>query len=288
MTLGFFRLRYWFQALDAVRFPRAKSANILRGAFGLLLRDYAPPSVYSRVFEPVRQEVSGPSGFADPPRPFVFRAAHLDATTVPVGDPLYFDFHLFDLQRSDLPALRRSFEKLAVAGLGPGRARVRLDRTEQLDLAGRASRVLDSPLPPCEISLDPGEPASQVLVRFVTPTELKTAGSIAANPEFPILLGRLRDRVSNLSALYGRGPLAIDFRGMAERAASVRTLRCDIDWEEVERKSSRTGQIHPIGGFKGEVEYVGPLGEFLPWLHAGRWTGVGRQTVWGKGELWVG
>jgi CRISPR-associated endoribonuclease Cas6 len=53
------------------------------------------------------------------------------------------------------------------------------------------------------------------------------------------------------------------------------------------RKSGRTGQVHPIGGFTSEAEYVGPLAEFLPWLRAARWVGVGRQTVWGKGDLRV-
>jgi hypothetical protein len=55
----------------------------------------------------------------------------------------------------------------------------------------------------------------------------------------------------------------------------------------IERRSSRTGQTHPIGGFQGTVEYTGPLDEFLPYLEAARWTGVGRQAVWGKGEIAV-
>jgi hypothetical protein len=25
----------------------------------------------------------------------------------------------------------------------------------------------------------------------------------------------------------------------------------------------------------------------MPWLRAARWTGVGRQTVWGKGEFHI-
>jgi hypothetical protein len=29
------------------------------------------------------------------------------------------------------------------------------------------------------------------------------------------------------------------------------------------------------------------MAEFLPYLEAARWTGVGRQTVWGKGEIAV-
>jgi hypothetical protein len=27
------------------------------------------------------------------------------------------------------------------------------------------------------------------------------------------------------------------------------------------------------------------LAEFVPFLRAARWTGVGRQTVWGNGEI---
>ena len=74
---------------------------------------------------------------------------------------------------------------------------------------------------------------------------------------------------------------------MGERASQVRLTRCDLNWEYAARKSTRTKRTHPLGGFTGEVEYQGDLAEFLPWLHAGRWVGVGRQTVWGKGELHV-
>jgi len=33
------------------------------------------------------------------------------------------------------------------------------------------------------------------------------------------------------------------------------------------------------------AEYEGQLGEFIPYLEAAQWTGVGRQCVWGKGEI---
>ena len=116
-------------------------------------------------------------------------------------------------------------------------------------------------------------------IRFQTPTELKSAGGLAERPEFPILFGRLRDRISTLRSLYGAGALDIDFKGLGERAARVELRHCDLAWEQVKRKSGRTGQVHPIGGFTGEAEYAGPLGEFLPWLRAARWVGVGRQTA---------
>ena len=67
--------------------------------------------------------------------------------------------------------------------------------------------------------------------------------------------------------------------------AAVRLTRCELQRQEVDRLSSRTGQRHPLGGFVGEVEYQGELGEFAPYLRLGKWVGVGRQTVWGKGEV---
>ncbi len=107
------------------------------------------------------------------------------------------------------------------------------------------------------------------------------------HPEFAILFARVRDRISALRALYGAGPLDLDFAAIGGRAAAVRMTRCDLRPVEVMRRSSRTGQTHTIGGVTGAAEYEGSVGEFLPYLEAARWTGVGRQAVWGKGEISV-
>ncbi len=142
------------------------------------------------------------------------------------------------------------------------------------------------PRRPLTLSLNPEQPgASRVSVRFITPTELKAAGRDRALPEFGALLARIRDRIGTLRDLYGDGPLEIDFRAFGERAARVRMTRCEMAQVDTERRSSRTGQTHPIGGFVGEAEYEGELSEFIPYLKAAQWTGVGRQTVWGKGEI---
>ena len=285
----FYRFRFHFRAIDAVHFPPGKSANVVRGAFGMVLRDTAPPAAYKRLFEPgAATGPRTPSGLADWPRPFVLRAAHLDGLTVAAGGGFFFDVHVFDLHGPALGHFRRAFAEFAESGIGAHRGRARLDRVEQLDLADGAERVESAPLPPSVVALDP-DPAlvERVGVRFVTPTELKSGGGLVERPEFPILSGRLRDRLSTLRALYGAGPLDIDFRAMGERANAIRLVRCDLAWEKVERKSRRTGQVHPLGGFMGEADYEGDLAEFMPWLRAARWVGVGRQTVWGKGDMRV-
>lgn len=283
---------------------------MVRGALGTIFRriacvpqcreaarcDIPEACPYARIFEPQAARGEGPSGLVDWPRPFVFRASHLDGRVIERGERFHFDVHLFDVQSPALPYFVLTFAQLAREGLGPRRGRAELEWVEQLGVDGSSrGRVFDGerfpmeqPAAPESLELaDAGERVGRVTVRFVTPTELKSGQQVASRPEFGILFARVRDRLSTLRALYGAGALEIDFRGMGERAAAVRMTRCELRRTEVERRSGRTGQVHSLGGFVGECEYAGEVGEFLGYLRAGKWVGVGRQTVWGKGEVEV-
>ena len=311
MSLQFrlYPLRFTFTAREPIHFPTGKSSNILRGAFGVIFRriacvpqctnarecEWRATCPYARLFEPSATG-TGPSGLADWPRPFVFRATHLDGRTVRQGEGFHFDLNLFDVQGPAVAYLVLAFAQLAREGLGPGRSRVELTGVSQLNENGEpsiaifhgGSLLVQQGPPPLEVSLaPPGEAVNRLRVRFLTPTELKRGQQIAERPEFCILASRARDRLSTLRELYGEGMLEIDFRAFGERAAQVRMTRCKIRQVEVVRRSSRTGQVHPIGGFVGAAEYEGELTEFVQYLRAAAWTGVGRQTVWGKGAVAV-
>jgi len=198
----------------------------------------------------------------------VFRAAHLDGTTADTEKQFWFDVNLFDTRDVPPKHFVSAFEELARSGLGPRRGRADLASVEHLH---RVSILLD----------DAPADVRRLRVEFKTPTELKGGD----RPEFGVLFARIRDRISTLRALYGSGALEIDFRAMGARAGAVNMTRCELRHVDAERRSSRTGQVHGIGGFVGVAEYEGELGEFLPYLEAARWAGVGRQCVWGKGEL---
>src|SRR5262249_39369013 len=154
-----------FTALDALHFAAGSAANSIRGAFGLALRDCAPPDEYTRIFAP--RISNGPSGFADAPRPFVFRVSHLEDLAIQPGGGFSIGVHLFDFSPSNLALFTASFERVASLGPSSGRspARIRFDGA-------------DAPAP-CAISLAPAQRISQTTVRFVTPTELKAEGAIA-------------------------------------------------------------------------------------------------------------
>lgn len=252
-TLDLYPLRF-----RSVSPRRVWTANTLRGAFGSALKQL-DERIYARFFTPSAHSLPSsaagkapPSGLRDLPRPFVFRLREGEIR-----------MHLFLPSALDLVC----------------RVMARLD----LELAAPAEILrLSFPAPDLAVSDEAAASSVQRLrVHFLTPTELKGA----SEPDFGVLLARVRDRISTLRALYGPGPLPLDFRAFGERARHVRMTRCQIETVTQERLSKRTGQRHSLGGFVGFAEYEGPVAEFLPYLEAARWTGVGRQTVWGKGEI---
>ena len=234
-----------------MHFPAGAAGNRLRGALGKNLKAISEEA-YARWFAP--SSLAGPSGLHDRPRPFVLRAAHLEGAAIPAGGDFWLALNVFDPRAE--PDLARAMAQFASLGS---------IRRENLQLSFEPDR------------------ATRVRLRFVTPAELK--GGSAAN--FAVLWRRVRDRISTLRALYGAGPLPIDFRATAERAARIRNTRCELTGIAAERLSRSTGQRHSIGGFVGIAEYEGDLGEFVPYLQIAQHTGVGRQTVWGKGEIRV-
>ena len=268
MDFRFYRLRFEFRARGELRFPPSGAANVLRGAFGLSLRRTAPPEIYERIFEP---RPAGPSGLRHPPRPFVLRARASGQGAAP-GEPWHFGMNVFETNQTIIDSIVFAVYRMAGKGIGAGRARS--------DLLAVVSSA-------CLVDLSAPEPASRVRIRFVSNTELKERGQLSTVPTFAQLFARIRDRISNLSALYGPGPLDIDFVALGRRAADIRLIASRLEHVTEFRRSSRTGEIHPLGGFTGEATYEGDLAEFLPYLRAAEHAGVGRQAVWGKGEIEV-
>ncbi|MBI4892301.1 MAG: CRISPR system precrRNA processing endoribonuclease RAMP protein Cas6 [Acidobacteria bacterium] len=231
------------------------AANLFRGCLGFALPE--------AVFRPVSPQ--GPSGFRDRPRPFSLRCHHLDGAHLLEGQPFEITLHLFSPQPEPF---RQALSSLSFA------------------------RLTSFEVQPRTLALAP--PSTQIRavhLEFSTPTELKPPVPRGQLPQFPVLMARVRDRISSLLSFYSPGAAAFledfDFAGFAQRAAHVSARRGQIDWLSASRTSRRTGQTHPLSGITGWADYHGPLTEFLPWLSAGEVAGVGRHTVWGNGVIRV-
>ena len=258
------RVQLRFQARETIRFP-ALAGNALRGAIGLQLA--------SELFRPAAPD-SSPSGFETPPPPFVIRAGHLNHQRFNRAQSFTVGLFVFDLQPEVLRRLAIAFAALEDEGLGPSRGRAALEEVSYDEL---------------DFDLGAVSPCHRLEVVFESPTELKGVAQASAcrPPEFAVLLARARDRVSTLRSLYQGGPVETDFAALGARAGAVRLTAGSVSPFEEQRKSTRTGQRHPMNGFIGSARYEGALGEFVPWLHAAEATGVGRHTVWGFGAIRV-
>lgn len=240
--------RYSFVARETLAFG-VPASNRFRGFLGFELPE--------PVFRPTR--ATGPSGLHDLPRPFTLRAHSLDGRTLAPGQHFSLELHLF---WTDPGPFHQALRQLPWAELTAAAV-----RTVVLDLAP--------------------QPASggHVRVRFLTPTELKPPIAPGQLPPFHTLVCRLRDRLSALRATYGPGPLDLDHAAFGHGAGAVAASAGELFWHNAARSSQRTGQSHPLGGFTGWVKYEGGVAPYLPWLRAGFYSGVGRQTVWGKGII---
>ena len=257
----------------------------------------------------------------DIPRPFIFRPPLDPTTTFPPGKTFDFTLALVGKAIDYLPYFILAFRDVAREGIGLNRAPCTLEQVEQISAAGLAaadggpgeagvnrgaliySAGDDLFRTPQAFTL--GDYVQARLARlatrhspltavFLTPTYLKSEGQAVRQPEFHHLFKRVRDRLNALCTFYGPGPIDADFKGLGEAAEKVRTVKCDVHWQERSRRSSKTGQRHELSGFTGESTYELPRLEFeisnlelLSWIIAGEVLHAGRHTAWGNGRFRV-
>ncbi|MGI8782102.1 MAG: CRISPR system precrRNA processing endoribonuclease RAMP protein Cas6 [Acidobacteriota bacterium] len=301
------------EAEEPIVIPHANTGNNLRGAFGLALKRLAcgnSPNcqkrcanpdfcAYAHLFEstpPV--ESRHPSGIQDIPRPFVLKPSRESRSQYAAGDRLDFGLVLAGNSRRHLPLVAMTFKELEQEGLGISRGRFRLKNIVALDKAGQPREEVynwkagtfrnHEEL----IRLSDFKPESgieSIEVQFLTPVYLKADGQVvqAGLLQFHHLAKRLRDRISSLACFYGDGELQMDFREFGSLAEKVECTSRRLAWVDGQRKSSRTGLWHNLGGLVGRASFRGDLTPFWPFLKLGELVHCGKYATFGQGEFRV-
>ncbi|MCI0617860.1 CRISPR system precrRNA processing endoribonuclease RAMP protein Cas6, partial [bacterium] len=126
----------------------------------------------------------------------------------------------------------------------------------------------------------------KITLQFVSPTKLIFQERDVYEPEFHHIFKRLRDRISSLLHFYC-GFVTIEehrelFKLLGDLSEKVEVTARSLDRMDNFRLTRRK-EHHPLSGFTGTISFSGDLRPFLPFLIAGEWIGVGKNTVFGNG-----
>lgn len=261
-------------------------------------------------------EKPGDKGGKDVPRPVAIepplQGLHLEAgQTFSFGLSIFAQAaNLFPYLALGVPEMGRRGVGRKMAELGYRRGKFKLARVwAHNPLTGESQPLLDAskgPLfqtPALPVTVDQvGQKTQEVLqqweserddhgqvaIHYLTPTRLVTDGRLAHVPIFPVLFGRLIDRLDALDRHYANGGLiqGEDKSRLMALAEGVQMESEQGTWQEAHSFSSRQGKTTPISGFVGKVSYRAPAGywsELLPYLFWGQSIHVGKSATRGDG-----
>ncbi len=307
MLFGKYMFNCYFET-DAI-LPWYKGSTF-RGVFGHALKKVvcAPKNqecegcllktqcLYTRVFEPslTGKKNEGLKFNAKPP-PFVIEPPLTNETRFPKGSTFDFSLVLLGEINQNFPYFLYTFDQMGKIGIGR-RIKGRRGHFALKTVTGgdnliysEENQELREP-DACEIlTLDEPDNSSPVCSRLSlvleTPLRLKFKNRLAAELPFHVLVRAMLRRASTLMTCYGKGNPPLDFRGLVQRAESVRTIENRLSWFDWRRYSNRQEQKMLMGGLIGSVIYEGDIGEFMLLIKICEKIHVGKQTTFGLGKI---
>jgi hypothetical protein len=304
------KYRFVLEAIEPMGLPPYKGA-VLRGGFGHAFKRMAclqPGGIcdvcqertrcaYSYVFEtPVPPDSEVLRTHEAVPRPFVFEPPLDGKTVYEPDDELAFGLVLIGRGIDYLPYFILAFKALGEEGLGQGRGRFRLKQVWAGDPLGPwETLIYDGPSDALRnVAMAAGmadiERAAGVLserdiiIHFLTPTEIKHDDRIVHEPAFHMLIRALLRRISSLSYFHCGERWEIDYQGLIAKAQMVDIVESALTWQNWGRFSGRQERRIEMGGVIGRLRFAGSLADFRPLLLMGSVVHVGKACVFGNGQ----
>ncbi len=123
----------------------------------------------------------------------------------------------------------------------------------------------------------------EIELEFLTPTSIKVNGKWTSELTFEHLIRNLLRRIRFLSYFHCGEDLDVDAPGLIESSRSVKH-ESRLQWFRQDRWSRRTEKSIPMGGFVGNVRFIGALEPFLPFIYLGEYLHIGHHTAFGHGQ----
>lgn len=230
------------------------------------------------------------------PHPYILVPPDTEQRSWQAGALFSFSISLFGKANEYLPHLVYGIGEMGRDGLGKGASitnggRFLLDSVRQGDAVIFEGETLKPAVNLAEPSfaVSHSQPAfTRLFLTCLTPLRIKSDNRFQEGLPFHLLVRAALRRISSLEEAYGEGEPPLDYKGLAARAAKVRTAAANCEWHEIERYSNRQKAAMLMGGILGKVVYEGDnLAEFLPLLRYCELTHLGKQTSFGLGRIKV-
>ena len=293
--------RFTLMAREKIGLPAYKGSTF-RGGFGYAFkrvvcanREAECPDcllkekcVYAYVFEtPPPKDTEIMRKYPAAPHPFIIEPP-LDAKKeFKEGEELTFGLVLIGRAIDYLPYFIFTFKELGRIGLGKGKGKYLLkevkDEQGKVIYSGQEKclRECFSIINPADF--DPPS-SSSLTLNFVTPTRIKYQERLTKDLQFHILIRALLRRIFLLSYFHCDKNWKPDFSNLITASEEIKIEKRDLMWYDWERYSSRQDRRMKLGGFVGEVTYLGNLKDFLPFLLLGSYIHVGKGATFGLGK----
>jgi len=235
------------------------------------------------------------------PRPMMINASSQIQRQYEIGDRISIELTLFGDAIEHMPLLVLALKELGEIGVGSHRAKLKLIQVGRLDELGNwAAVVYDGrddtirvehllPLPLDDILSHPVT-TETLMIRYMTPTRLKSEGLLSDKISFAMLFQSAYRRIVSLLAYYHSDSQLPDvalYDQLMKEAKQIEPVTELTQWIELERYSNRQKQKMNLGGVVGMSTFRGDWQRLIAILLLSQWTGIGKSTVFGLGQIKV-
>lgn len=303
------RFRFTVCAKDHIRFPAYKGA-VFRGGFGYAFKKIVcvvkgkpcdncmlkQKCIYAYIFEtPPPEDAAMLRLYPKVPHPFVIEPPADEKLLYTPGESFPFNLILIGRAIEYLPYFIYTFTELGKQGVGKGRGKYDLTLVEgtgiddeSVPIYNGQDQILTNQFPVIDsrqLQHHNGSSDNDTLhISLKTPVRLRFNGHITDILEFHVLVRNLLRRISSLSYFHCEERLEVDFKGLIEKASTIRQIHSDLHWYDWNRYSTRQEQWMSLGGVLGTVTYEGNNSEFIPFLKLGEFIHIGKGTSFGLGR----
>ncbi len=126
--------------------------------------------------------------------------------------------------------------------------------------------------------------ASQLIIRFITPTRLMVDGKPLRRPRFTQIFPFMLRRTSSMVYAHSTTEVVDDPRSLLEQIHTLNVLDAKLSWHDWRPLTGRQGIT--IGGFLGEIVLTGQALEDVYWVFAvTSLLGIGKGATYGAGRF---